>query len=658
MPDNMKKICFFLLLSSVLNVVIGQVSPTREDQPVDVSVIERQAHQRLSDATGNTSMDSFSVASDNIDVHHYRCEWQVDPAIRFIDGKVSILFTVKSASNKIIFDLTSSLGVDSILYHGNKINFQRVLKDGLELQLPDILKQGQKDSVSIYYKGIPDPLRTGAFYQGVHRGNPSVWTLSEPYGARQWWPCKNGLTDKADSLDIIITHPDMYLSSSNGVIVQEDHSNGKITTHFRHRYPIASYLVAIAISKYVVDKDSILIGNRQMPVIMYAYSVSRPNHYKPATVVAKQCLQKFSELFGIYPFYKEQYCQTQWGAGGGMEHQTNSFITDRWPGLVSHELGHQWFGDKVTCGSWQDLWLNEGFATYTTNIFYEHFDTALLRPTLQGIINSVTSQPGGSVWVDDTTNFSRLFSGRLTYNKGSYVVHMLRWMLGDSVFFKGIRRYLDDARVSYSFARTSDLKKTLEAESGKNLETFFQKWVYGEGYPNYHAEWTQNNNNWIKVKLHQTTSHSSVSFYEMPVTLVAQSGSKTASFVVDHRYSGQEFWLNAGIDVDTILVDPQLWILSRNKTSVKMDAIPTKDNEIKIYPNPAPHELKISLKNPTDKKLNIRLLNMLGQSVYQKEIQTPGSDVIFDIPVAKLPKGVYWIKLQSEKIDLLKKIMH
>lgn len=652
-------ISWFLFLISI-TVVVAQSPASRDHQRVDISILERQAHLRMLDAAGNGSVDTFTVASDNIDVHHYRCEWEVDPSVRFLRGKVTASFIVKTISDKIIFDLATQLGVDSIVYHGTTLPFQRVSRDGLEIQLPGLLNQGQKDSVSIYYSGIPDPLGTGAFYQGIYRGNPSVWTLSEPYGAKQWWPCKNGLTDKADSIDIIITYPaiNRNFASSNGVIVSETVSGGMQTTHFRHRYPIASYLVAIAISSYVIDKDSVLIGNRQMPVITYAFTVSSPNYYKPATVVAKQCLQKFSDLFGLYPFYKEHYCQTQWGAGGGMEHQTNSFIVDRWPTLVSHELGHQWFGDKVTCGSWQDLWLNEGFATYTTNIYLEHFDTAYLQPTLQGLINNVTSQPGGSVFVDDTTNFARLFSGRLTYNKGSYVVHMLRATLGDSVFFKGIRRYLDNAGVSYSFARTIDLRKALEAESGKNLESFFQKWIYGQGYPNYHAEWSQNNNNWIKVKLNQTTSHSSVNFYEMPVTLVAKNGTKESSFVVDHRYSGQEFWLNPGFAADTIMIDPKLWILSRIKTSAKVGGSTTPD-ELKIYPNPAPRELKISLKNPSDKKLFIQLVNMLGQVVYQKELPTPGKDELIDLSIAHLPKGVYWLKLNSYgKIQILKKIVH
>ncbi len=646
----MKKL-YFVLFFSILPIYAlkAQVFPG-STQHVDISQIERQAHQRLRDLTGNASIDTFSVASDNIDVNYYRCEWLVDPSIKMISGKITTVFTAKVSSDKIIFDLVSLMGVDSIIYHGGSVGFQRVLKDGLQIQLPAALNVGQKDSVSIFYKGVPDPLATGAFYQGIHRGNPTIWTLSEPYGAKQWWPCKNGLTDKADSIDIIITYPAVNnnYASSNGVIVSETVSGGKQTTRFRHRYPIASYLVAIAVSSYVMDKDSVQIGNRQMPVVTYQYSVSSPNYYKPAATVAKQCLQKFSELFGLYPFYKEQYCHTQWGAGGGMEHQTNSFIQDRWPNLVSHELGHQWFGDKVTCGSWQDLWLNEGFATYTTNIYYEHFDTALLRTSLQNLVNNITSQPDGSVWVDDTTNISRLFSGRLTYNKGSYVVHMLRWVLGDSVFFKGVRRYLDDPALTYSFARTSDLKRALEAESGKNLETFFQKWVYGEGYPNYHADWSQNNNNWITVKLSQTTSHPSVGFYEMPVTIVARSASKEKSFVVDHRFSGQEFLLDAGFAVDTILIDPKLWILSKTKSSAKSGGN-TTPNEIKIFPNPAPNELNISVRNPTDKKLSIRLVNMLGQVVYERAVSLPGSDDIIQVPIVGLARGIYWLRLQGEK---------
>ena len=653
----MKKLySFFFLFFIHIGGLVAQ-SLTGNHKSLDISTIEGQAHQRLRDITGNASMDTFTVASDNIDVHHYRCEWQINPSVRFISGKITSSFVVKSPSDKIIFDLDARFGIDSVVYHDKTVSFRRVLKDGLEILLPAQINAGQKDSISVFYNGIPDPSYTGTFFQGFHRYSDAVWTLSEPYGAKLWWPCKNGLTDKADSIDIVVTHPTDFILSTNGVKMSEQNVGAGVVTHFKHRYPIASYLVAILVAKYTVAKDSVQLGNHTMPVLMYSYPI-HVGYFSEATRIAKLCLPKFSELFGIYPFYKEQYSQTYWAVHGGMEHQTNSFIGDRGNELVSHELGHQWFGDKVTCGSWQDLWLNEGFATYTSNIYFENFDTALLKPTLQKHINSITSQPGGSVWVDDTANVARLFSGRLTYYKGSYVVHMLRWVLGDSVFFKGVRKYLDDAAVTYSFARTTDLRRVLEAESGKNLESFFQKWIYGEGYPNYHAEWSQNKNQWIKVKLNQVTSHPSVTFYEMPVTLVAKSGSQEKSFVVDHRYSGQEFWLDAGFAADTIMIDPKLWILSKTKTSAKV-AGSTIPDEVKIYPNPAPREFRISLKNPSHDKLNIQLLNVLGQTVYQKEFRTPGSDELIVVSVSSLPKGVYWLRLSSNgKIWKLTKILH
>ena len=654
----MKKLYLALLAAtSHFCVLYSQQPPRVNFQPPDISSIEKQAHQRLRDITGIAGTDTFTVATDNIDVNHYRCEWSINPSARYISGKITVSFTVTTQADRIVLDLANAFTVDSILYHGNTIPFQRIQKDGVQIQLPATLSVAKKDSISIFYQGVPDPTYTGVVFQGYHRYSDALWTLSEPYGSKLWWACKNVLTDKADSIDILVTHPSDYIVSTNGVKIAESISGSVQTTHFKHRYPIASYLVAILVARYTVATDSVQIGNRMMPVLMYSYPV-HVGYFTEATRVAKLCLPKFSELFGIYPFYQEQYSQTYWAVHGGMEHQTNSFIGDRNSNLISHELGHQWFGDKVTCGSWQDLWLNEGFATYSTNIYYEHYEKSIFKTTLQNQINNITSQPGGSVWVDDTANVGRLFSGRLTYNKGSYVVHMLRWILGDSVFFKGVRRYLDDPAVRYSFARTTDLRKALEAESGKNLESFFQKWIYGEGYPDYQADWSQNNNKWIKLKLNQTTSHSSVTFYEMPVTIVAKGGTQEQKFVVDHRQNGQEFWLDAGFVVDTIMIDPDLWILSKVKTSRKINTSTTPD-EIKVFPNPAPDDVKISIKNPSSKKLSVQLMNALGQVVVIKNILTPGRDELINISLRHLPQGIYWLKVGNEgNIEMIKKIVH
>lgn len=656
----MKKLyLLFLLGTTCVKAQLPVTSGQRGEQPMlDIAQYEKQSRQRLLDAQGADGAAAFTVASDNFDIHYYRCDWKLNPEVRYINGGITAHFTIKAASDSIVFDLVRSLTVDSVKYHGNKITFYQSTENALIIKWPATISANQKDSVTIFYQGVPVTHGFGNFYQGFHRGAWAIWTLSEPYGAAGWWPCKNGLTDKADSMDIAVTIPADYTISTNGVLMREEQAAGQTTSYFKHRYPIATYLVALAITKYSIAKDSVLLGNRQMPVLMYSFTFD-VNYYKPATAQVKQLLSKFSELFGLYPFHQEQYCQTQWGLGGGMEHQTNSFIADRWPALVAHELGHQWFGDKVTCGSWQDLWLNEGFATYTESIYYEHFVPEVYYNNLANLIKSVTNAPDGSVWVSDTTNFSRLFSGRLTYNKGGMVVHMLRWVLGDSLFFKGVRTYLNDPTVKYGYAHTADLKRIMENVSGKNLNNFFNKWIYGQGYPSYQLTWSQNINHWAKVKLKQTTSHPSVSFYDMPVALQFKNAERNRDtiVVVNHQYSGQEFSINVGFETDTVLIDPQLRLVSKGNTSVK-ETVSEIVNQLKIYPNPSPDKLFISLNNPTDKKLSIRLYNSIGQLVYRKEMDMPGHDEMLGIPMQPLARGIYYLKLKSEKsIDITHKIM-
>ena len=163
----------------------------------------------------------YSVASDNFDVRHYRCEWQVDPAVQYINGAITTEFIIRQTSDTIVFDINKALTVDSILYHGANILFQQTANDGLTVNFPSSINKGTIDSVTVFYQGIPDASGFGSFYQGTHSGVPVIWTLSEPFGARDWWPCKNGLNDKADSIDIIVTYPQQYLASSNGLVVGE-----------------------------------------------------------------------------------------------------------------------------------------------------------------------------------------------------------------------------------------------------------------------------------------------------------------------------------------------------------------------------------------------------------------------------------------------------
>lgn len=755
---NMKK-TVWMLFTFLLCIICGKV---RSQIGVDTNFnnlieTEKNAHKVLFGKQDGNRLTN-SQASANFDVNYYRCEWNIDPAIRFISGNVSSHFTISQSTNSITFDLSDTLQVDSIQYHNQLVSFQRKPGDALEIQFPLTLNTGIKDSLTIFYQGVPrQNIGFGAFTQTMHSGVPVIWTLSEPYGAKEWWPCKNGLTDKSDSLEVIVHSPVAYRSSSNGVLIQEDTVAGSLVLHFKHRHPIASYLVAVAVTNYMVAKDSVLISNRQMPLMLTTY----PEWFGNAARINDNARKSFALLnnaFGNYPFADEQYGHTAWSWGGGMEHQTNSFIATTAEDLIVHELAHQWFGDMITCGSWQHIWLNEGFATYAWWMYLEKYYPESLAGYLGYYAGGITSLPDGSVFVDDTSSTSRIFSGRLTYNKGAYVLHMLRWVLGDSTFFAGLRQYLSDPRIKNKFAVTDDLKRNLEAASGRDLTSFFQKWFYQQGYPVYSVNWTQDSSNFILLKINQATSHPSVLFFDMPVPVQFKNNNRDTIIVFNHTKNGQTFLVNPGFKADTAIFDPKLWILSRANTSsrtgcgaisdddaifphyniqwrqnsnnwsyvtinqanvqasrvaediplylhfsgngrdtsflikniryqytnwlnigftatnvfvstscflnprysIANQTVSTGADEIKIFPVPAVNNtLNISLQNPSDKHLSVKLFTASGQLVYQTKFDTPGKDELFNIPLTHMARGVYFIKLESEsKIRMSRKIIH
>lgn len=604
--------------------------------------LESIAKREAAHASSLRNYDQYSVSSNNFDVHFYRCQWTVDPAVRAISGSVTSYFTITSATATITYDLSNALVVDSVKYRGNKILFQPTSSNGLTITFPSILPANQKDSVQVWYKGTP-PAGNGYFEIATHSGTPVLWTLSEPYGARAWWPCKDVLMDKADSIEISLTCPAIYSSSSNGLVVEENIVGTQRTTRWKHQYPIVAYLVAIAVTNYVVDNGTITLGSKTMPLAMHAYPESAAA-YVPATATARFCLEGFSPLISEYPFIKERYAQTQFPVGGGMEHQTNSFIGSPNAGLVAHELAHQWFGNKVTCSSWTDLWLNEGFASYMEYVYTELANPGNKINFLQNWRNSITAAAGGSVFVTDTLNISRLFDIRLTYRKGGYLVHMLRYKLGDSAFFRGMRQYLSDPLLAYKTARTADLQRNLEAQSGQNLSEFFKDWFNGEGYPTYRGEWSKSAGTNVIVKLSQSTSHPSVSFFEMPVPVQFKNATRDTILRLNHTVNGQFFTLNPGFVADTMIIDPKLWILSRNNTTAQVPSLNPPINEsFKIYPVPVKNLLTVNL--PSDSGGAVQVYNVTGQKIFEAAVPTGGGKLF--INTASWSSGVYWLRISG-----------
>ncbi|MEO6136701.1 MAG: M1 family metallopeptidase, partial [Ginsengibacter sp.] len=420
----MKFFIFFLML--FISIAYGQEANNYLRQIDNIVLSEKNSNARFS------SSEKATESAANFDVRYYRCEWNVDPAVRFISGKITSWFVITQNTDTISFDLINDLIVDSVLKNEKAIAFERG-NNTLKINLGAVSLAGKLDSVSIYYHGVPPNTGFGSFVTSMHAGVPVLWTLSEPYGSRDWWPCKNGLDDKADSIDVIITTPKDYSAASNGLRKSVSINGAYKTTHWKHTYPIASYLMCMAVTNYHELNHSVQIGPVSLPMQTFCYPEDSAI-FKTNTPLVLATMQYYSSIFGDYPFIKEKYGHVQFGWGGGQEHQTSTFLVSPSETLMSHELAHQWFGDKITCGSWSDIWLNESFATHLASMDNEKKYPQTAINTRKKEIENITALPGGSVWVDDTSNVNRIFDGRLSYRKGSHVLYMLRWKLGDSVF--------------------------------------------------------------------------------------------------------------------------------------------------------------------------------------------------------------------------------
>jgi aminopeptidase N len=563
----------FLCFSCFLH---GQVT----FNPNDLNIIakgDRDRHQ-------NKRIQKQPESTTNYDVKWYRCCWNIDPNIDSISGNITTLFIpVQTDIDSLVLDLSQALTVDSVIYHNIILPWIHTA-DLLTIRFPNSLSHLAIDSVSVYYHGKPLANGFGYFVQSSHIGVPIIWTLSEPYGASDWWPCKNGLTDKADSVDIFIRTPAAYKAASNGILVSSDIKGQDIVYHWKHRYPIATYLVCLGVTNYAVFTQQVSFGAETLNVVNYVYPEDSVSASLETAIVGSM-IQVYDTLFGIYPFQQEKYGHAQFGWGGGMEHQTITFVVSFGFELLAHELGHQWFGDKITCGSWSDIWLNEGFATYLSGLIYEHIAPEYLLRFRQVRIASITSKPDGSVFCTDTTDINRIFDTRLSYAKGAMVLHQLRWIMGDSAFFSAIRNYLQDDNLAYGFARTKDLKSHLESSWGQDLSWYFDEWYTGEGYPSYQINWAQVGDT-VSLTVNQTQSHLSVTFFELPIPVKFTNSIHDTIILFSNTFSGESFKVVLPFRVDSVIFDPEYQLISGNNS---VNSVPghTLQNSLQVYPNPA-----------------------------------------------------------------------
>ncbi len=604
---------------------------------------------------------------DNYNLVYERLQFRLDPNIDSISGSIDFYFYPGIIFRNMIFDCSDSLTVDSVIYHNQPMAFSRDTPDILNIQFPQAITNGILDSIKIVYHGSPlHGPGFGAFVQSTHAGHGIIWTLSEPYGAKNWMPCKQSLNDKIDSLDIFITCPDSFSTASNGILVHQTHLGNKAIYHWKHRYPIATYLIALACTNYSqyydyyknMDGDTLPIMNLVYPEYE---SVFREGSARMLPV-----MKFYEEKFGVYPFTKEKYGHAQFGWGGGMEHQTHTFVAGYNYGLLNHELAHQWFGDKVTCPSWSQIWLNESFATYCAALadLYVAHDTATWEAFKYKAVVDVLDHENGSVFVYDTTDVARIFSGRFSYGKGAMVLHQLRTLMGDEKFFRAIKNYLEDASCEYKFGSTKLLQQYFELQYGSSLETYFQQWIYEKDYPNYDIKWWQNEN-WEVVIQVQQFSQSKTGVYQLHVFLNLEYwddlGKHDSLLQVPITEAIQRIRLPFYHRVGAVVFNPGFNFIARG--TVKKDVLVDYHfgtELIQVTPQPAQNELQL-ISNTLDCR-NYIVRDYTGRIIidntklgfYPQFLNGPYRT---NIDISKLAAGYYFVEVMNTPIRFRKQFI-
>lgn len=616
-------------------------------------------NKEMKGAASKMMPGNLNPNTQNYDLQYQRMDLNLDPSQYNVSGSVTSHFKTKQAMSSIYFDLSDVLTVSQVKYHGANLTFQQLPTNELKINLPASLPINTLDSLTIHYSGAPDTANN-AFKTSSLNGSATLSTLSEPYGAQDWFPTKQSMDDKIDRFDIKITTPSQYSVAANGKLMSETVTGSSKLTFWRTMYPTAAYLIAISIGNFTKINDT--MGNPPFPFVNYLYPSTATNTAVMTNINwTKDIMNVFETHFGAYPFRNEKYGHMEYQYYGVcMEHQTMSSMSSWGKEVIAHELAHQWFGDKITCGSWNDIWLNEGFASFGEHLANEKLimlnNNAQFKAYLLDLKNYITSQPGGSTYVADAnlTNVNAIFNGRLTYTKGGYIVRMIKWILGDDVFYQAIKDYLARPNLAYGYAKTVDLATSLQTSTGINFTEFFNDWLYGQGYPTYNITWNQTTNNQlIAFKVSQTQSHSSVSFFEMPLPIkVTGTAGQIAYFRLDNTSNNQYFYLPTTFPVASVEFNYDYQMVENNSVVSKDITLSTSEisgesNAFSVYPIPANNEINIK---GLQKKADFKIYSADGRLVKRGIYQPHNS-----ISISDLEKGDYILSIENKNIKIIKK---
>ena len=517
---------------------------------------EAEAKSRLVAAA--LKAEALKTANQELyDVHYYELDLNLSPSTSMLTGLVTVRAEVTGASiSTMDLNLHTQMSVYGVTAGGSGTTYSRA-GHVMTVDLDQTYTTGETVEVVVDYGGNPSGSHFGWDSYG---GQDMIWTLSEPFGAREWWPCKDLNSDKADSVDIRVTVPDHLTVASNGLLLSNVDNGSTRTFHWKTNYPIVTYLVSLAIHPYTFFNDWYPPqgGGDPMEVQFYVF----PDHYgsvQATYALTVPMIDVFAQGFGEYPFLDEKYGHAEFVWGGGMEHQTITSLGGWWEDLISHELAHMWWGDLITCDTFHHIWLNEGFATWCEAYWKEQTEGS---STYQAYMDAAAYYGGGTIYVEDPLTQS-IFDGNLSYNKGSWIVHMLRGVLGDTDFFAGLQQYYND--YGYDSATTEQFRDVMETVSGQDLDAFFDQWIYGEYFPHYRYSWGSAGG-LLDLTIQQIQTNTGL--FEMPIVVRVTDGAGTTDHVVQNSLALENYQLPVTGTVEQVLLDPDRWILRMVETPV------------------------------------------------------------------------------------------
>ena len=523
-----------------------------------------------------TRLYSISEPTANMlkyDIVHYN----IDIALNFDSYSITsqVIITGRAREDNLsVVDLTFNSGYikDNIMANGQPATYVQSA-ELFTVYLPEPIDSGDTFTIQVDYHG--SAIFVGTVFSNIGGGisfsrsfspNPICQTECEPYGARNWFPCKDFPYDKADSLDLYVTHPDNMTTSANGLLQSiDDNGNGTITTHWKTRYPITTYVTHFVTTVQTLYEQlwEYAPGDTTQ-VVVYAYDgyTSGVNNYLNYTIPQ---LQSLSELFGLYGFVNEKYGNSFYDLWG-MENQTMTVLqpplANEW--TIVHEMAHHWWGNLITCQNYHHIWLNEGFATYTEALYYEKLYG------LDYYHDWIQSQPclnAGSVYVEDLIN-DNIFEGATSYYKGSRMLHMLRHIVGDSAILQIMRSYTADPDRRYGWAVTDDFEAHAEAVYGEPLDWFFDQWMYQNGNPHYQYSWTVTTDATrdqlqlgLNIRQVQNTDGSNFPLFSMPLDVKYSYNGGDSTVSVFNTGQNQTYLIDIPSMVYNVDLDPDQWVL-------------------------------------------------------------------------------------------------